>query len=155
MPQPRPYLRASVLESVRLWPTTPALLRGTVEDTTWREGAEQFTLGSGASLFICVPAFHRDPDTLPFAHQFVPEIWLDGRAQRYPQLVPFSAGSAECPGRNLVLFVTSSTLAKLFDSLQIELQSQPTLSAGTPLPLTLNQFGLEFGVTRKTVVASR
>src|SRR4051812_12704591 len=41
-PQKRPYLQASVLESVRLWPTTPAILRETVEDTTWRDGAQRF-----------------------------------------------------------------------------------------------------------------
>jgi cytochrome P450 len=151
IPQTRPYLRASVLESVRLWPTTPALLRETVEDTGWGDADQRFTLGSGATVFICVPAFHRDPDTLPFADQFVPEIWLDGSAQSYPQLVPFSAGPAECPGRNLVLFVTSSMLAKLFDLVQVSLQSEPPLSAGTPLPLTLNQFGLTFAITPKTV----
>lgn len=151
VPQTRPYLRASVLESVRLWPTTPALLRETVEGTTWRDGAERFTLGSGASLFICVPAFHRDSDTLPFADEFAPEIWLDGRAQRFPQLVPFSAGPAECPGRNLVLFVTSSMLAKLLDLLELKLLSHPQLSPGEPLPLTLNQFGLKFAVASRAV----
>jgi cytochrome P450 len=139
------------LESVRLWPTTPALLRETVKDTTWRDGAERFTLGSGASLFICVPAFHRDSDTLPFADEFAPEIWLDGRAQRFPQLVPFSAGPAECPGRNLVLFVTSSMLAKLLDLLELKLLSHPQLSPGEPLPLTLNQFGLKFAVASRAV----
>lgn len=151
IPQTRPYLRASVLESVRLWPTTPALLRETVDNTTWRDGAEQFTLRSGASLFICVPAFHRDPDTLPFADQFLPEIWLDGRARRYPQLVPFSAGPAECPGRNLVLFVTSSMLAQLLDLAEIKLLSEPPLAPGAPLPLTLNQFGLTFAVAPRAV----
>jgi cytochrome P450 len=151
IPQTRPYLRAAVLESVRLWPTTPALLRETIEDTTWRNGAEEFTIRSGASLFICVPAFHRDPDAFEFADHFVPEIWLDGRAQRYPQLVPFSAGAAECPGRNLVLFVTSSMLAKLLSLVDVRLVSQPSLSAGAPLPLTLNQFGLMFAVSPKTV----
>jgi cytochrome P450 len=151
IPQLRPYLRSCVLESVRLWPTTPALLRETVADTTWRDGAQRFTLSAGATLFICVPAFHRDPDALPFANQFTPEIWLDGRAECHPQLVPFSAGPAQCPGQNLVLFVTSSMLAKLLDLLDTELQSHPRLSPGTPLPVTLNQFGLTFSVAPNTV----
>jgi cytochrome P450 len=81
---------------------------------------------------------------LPFADEFVPDIWLDGRAQQYPQLVPFSAGPAECPGRNLVLFVTSTLLAHLFDKMDLALESAPGLAAGRPLPLTLNQFGLTF-----------
>ena len=61
-PQKRPYLQAAVLESVRLWPTTPALLRETVEDTTWRDGAERFTLGSGASHWSMANVFSNFPE---------------------------------------------------------------------------------------------
>jgi hypothetical protein len=140
----RPYLRSCVLESVRLWPTTPTILRDTTEDTTWRDGA--MTIAKGAGVMIVVPAFHRDDDLLPFAHQFVPDIWLDGRAQQYPQLVPFSAGPAECPGRNLVLFATSTMLANLLTALTFELTSAPKPSSDKPLPMTLNQLTLGFAV---------
>lgn len=103
-----------MLESVRLWPTTPAILRELTADITM--SGVQF--GAGSSVLIAVPAFHRDPDLLPFANEFAPDIWLDRRAEQYPQLVPFSAGPAECPGRNLVLFVTSTVLANLLAQLQ-------------------------------------
>jgi hypothetical protein len=33
-----PYLRATVLESLRLWPTTPFLLRETTGATNWETG---------------------------------------------------------------------------------------------------------------------
>jgi hypothetical protein len=145
LPQVRPYLRGCVQESVRLWPTTPALLRETTEETTWGQGAEQFTVGAGASVLICVPAFHRDAEALPFADRFTPDIWLDGRADSYPQLVPFSGGPAQCPGQNVVLFVTSTVLAHLFSRLELDLQSSPGLTPSEPLPVTLNQFGLRFG----------
>ncbi|OBI82374.1 cytochrome P450 [Mycobacterium sp. E740] len=141
----RPYLRACVLESVRLWPTTPTILRDTTEDTRWSDGS---TVAKGAGLMIVTPAFHRDDDLLPFAHSFTPQIWLDGTAQTYPQLVPFSAGPAECPGRNLVLLVTSTLLAHLLSTLELELTSDPKLSPERPLPMTLNQLTLEFGVRR-------
>ncbi|TFV59237.1 cytochrome P450 [Mycobacterium sp. PS03-16] len=147
----RPYLRACVLESVRLWPTTPAILRDTTEDTTWRDGA--VTIRKGAGLIIAVPAFHRDPELLPFADEFVPDIWLDGRARDYPQLVPFSSGPAECPGRNLVLFVTSTLLANVLSHLDLRLTSTPALSPSEPLPVTLNQYGLEFAVRPVTEMA--
>ncbi|KUI29898.1 cytochrome [Mycobacterium sp. IS-1742] len=140
----RPFLRACVLESVRLWPTTPTILRDTTERTTWRDGA--ITIEKGAGVMVVTPAFHRDPDLLPFAHDFVPDIWLDGRARSYPQLVPFSAGPAECPGRNLVLFATSTLLANLLSGLDFRLSSTPQLSADEPLPVTLNQYGVEFTV---------
>jgi cytochrome P450 len=138
----RPYLRACVLESVRLWPTTPTILRETTEDTTWRNG----TIQKGAGLMIVVPAFHRDDELLPFAHQFVPDIWLDGRARQYPQLAPFSAGPAECPGRNLVLFATSTMLANLLSACDFRLTSTPRLAPDERLPMTLNQLTLEFAV---------
>jgi|SRR4051794_21999853 len=140
----RPYLRSCVLESVRLWPTTPTILRDTTEDTQWRDGS--ITIAKGAGLMIVVPGFHRDDELLPFAHQFEPDIWVDGRAQQYPQLVPFSAGPAECPGRNLVLFVTSTLLAHMLTALSFELTSTPKPSPDKPLPMTLNQLTLDFKV---------
>ena len=139
----RPYLRGCVLESVRLWPTTPTILRETTEDTRWADGS---TIAKGAGLMIVVPAFHRDDELLPFAHSFAPDIWVDGTAQQYPQLVPFSAGPAECPGRNLVLFVTSTLSARLLSVLDVELISTPKPLPDKPLPITLNQLTLDFDV---------
>lgn len=151
---PRPYLRACVLESVRLWPTTPAILRDTTADTVWGHGADRFTVGAGAAVLIAVPAFHRDPQTLPFAHSFEPEIWLDGRAEQYPQLVPFSAGPARCPGRDLVLFLTTTLLAHLLSELDLELTSRPRPEPGAPLPITFDNFGIDLAArARKLHVA--
>jgi cytochrome P450 len=135
-----------MLESIRIWPTTPTILRDTTEDTEWGHGAQRFTVAAGAAVMIVTPAFHRDDRLLPFAHRFTPDIWLDGRAQQYPQLVPFSAGPAECPGRNVVLLTTSSMLANVLDALDVRLQSTPRLSPDEPLPMTLNQLTLRFAV---------
>ncbi|WP_280376477.1 cytochrome P450 [Nocardia wallacei] len=146
----RPYLRACVQESVRLWPTTPMILREVTAPAAWRAGDELFVTAPGAALLITVPAFHRDRDLLPFADEFVPEIWLDGRAEQYPQLVPFSAGPAGCPGQNLVLFVTSALLAHLLSALELRLRSHLRPVPDAPLPLTFNNFGLDFTVTRAT-----
>jgi cytochrome P450 len=143
-PALRPFLCASVLESVRLWPTTPTILRDTTEDTEWGSDDDRFVIGKGAGLMIVVPAFHRDDELLPYAHQFAPDIWLDGSAQQQPQLVPFSAGPAECPGRNLVLLATSTLLANLIHTLELRLTSTPRLSPTEPLPMTLNQLTLDF-----------
>jgi cytochrome P450 len=103
-------------------------------------------VGKGAGLMIVTPAFHRDSELLPFADQFTPEIWLDGRAQQYPQLVPFSAGPAECPGRNVVLLVTSTLLAHLLGGAQFTLTTTPRPSPAEPLPMTFNQLTLDFRV---------
>ncbi|WNG87863.1 cytochrome P450 [Mycobacterium sp. ITM-2016-00317] len=152
----RPYLRACVLESVRLWPTTPAILRDLAAETTWHEGTpDEVTVAPPATVLIPVPAFHRDPALLPFADEFVPDIWLDGRAAQYPQLVPFSAGPVSCPGRDLVLFVTSALLAALASRMQLTLAGGGPLGPDAPLPATLNQFGLSFRATPSVVLARR
>ncbi|HVW44497.1 MAG TPA: cytochrome P450 [Amycolatopsis sp.] len=136
-----PYLRASVLDTVRLWPTTPAILRDTTEDTA--------ALPAGTGLLVFTPFFHRDDENLPYAHSFTPEIWLDGRAQANPALVPFSAGPGECPARNLVLTVASAVLAELLRSREFQLTSGQPLGPSRPLPSTLDNFGLTFSVRRR------
>ena len=104
-----PFLRATVLESLRLWPTTPLLLRETTLPTTWENGV----LPENTAIVIFTPFFHRDNNRLSFADSFAPEIWMEGReAQKWP-LVPFSEGSAACPGRELVLMLASAALSAL------------------------------------------
>lgn len=144
-PQDLPYLRACVLESVRLWPTTPAILRDSTTATTW----DGESIPAGATFVIFAPFFHRDDHTLPYAHRFTPEIWLDGRARNNPALVPFSAGAGECPGQNLTLFVTSSLLATLLGRHQYGLTSALHPAPGRPLPYTLNNFALDFTLSRR------
>ncbi|MEU0532930.1 cytochrome P450 [Amycolatopsis tolypomycina] len=128
------YLRACVLDAVRLWPTTPMILRETTEETSWGP--------AGTTVLIFTPFFHRDPD-LPYADRFDPDLWLDGRAAENPALVPFSAGPAICPGRDLVLFCASTMLANLVRDHRYEQASGPVLSPERPLPATLDNFHLK------------
>jgi cytochrome P450 len=145
-PQLRPFLRSCVLESVRLWPTTPAIPRELTADTTFGEGTR---FNSGSSVLIATPAFHRDPALLPFANDFVPDVWANGRAEEYPQLVPFSAEPAECPGRNLVLFVTSTDIAHLLSMVHLELQSTPVLDRPAPCRSRSTSLVWPFGPPRR------
>jgi cytochrome P450 len=139
-PQPLPYLRGSFLESLRLWPTTPAVLRDTTRETTWATG----TLPSGAGLLIFAPFFHRDDEHVEGAHRFVPERWFDGyRAPDWP-LIPFSAGPGECPARNLVLFTASTMLASLLEHRTPDLVDRDRLGPPDHLAATLSPFDLEF-----------
>ncbi|WP_068165196.1 cytochrome P450 [Rhodococcus phenolicus] len=149
-PQPYPYLRAAVLESLRLWPTTPMILRDSTRDTVWGPEGERFTIPAGTGFAILTAGFHRDSDRVPFANEFVPEAWLDGRAESYPALVPFSAGPAVCPGRNLVLLVTSTVLARLLDAADFRVVSDPAPAPDGPLPNTFDNFGVQFEVARTT-----
>ncbi|MBV8686718.1 MAG: cytochrome P450 [Alphaproteobacteria bacterium] len=99
----RPFVRAAMLDTLRLWPTTPAVLRRSERDTDW----EGRTLPAGTGLLVHLPFFHRDRGRIPYADRFTPAAWLDGRAEAWP-FVPFSAGPAGCPAANLVLLVAGA-----------------------------------------------
>lgn len=136
-----PYLRACVQESLRLWPTTLVILRDSTETTYWSAGR----LPAETSLLIVSSYFHRDGERLPYADRFTPEIWLDDDADEKAGLVPFSAGPATCPGRDLVLFTTSSLLATVLRTSRLRLRGA-RLDASRPLPRTLAHSILCFAV---------
>lgn len=134
-----PFLRACVLESLRLWPTTPAILRDTTEQTHWQAGV----LPTGASVVLYAPFFHRDDTRVPEAHRFAPELWLRERTDDDWPLVPFSGGPAMCPGRNVVLLTASVMLAALTERHRFTIRGAP-LDPARPLPGTLSPFRLRF-----------
>jgi cytochrome P450 len=138
--QELPYLRACVLESLRLWPTTPMVLRESTRATSWETGIMPPRTG----IAIFAPFFHRDEKRLPYAHHFAPELWLDDRATDDWPLIPFSGGPGQCPGQNLVLLLSSATLAELLDGRQVRLKPPARLDSRRPLPGTLNNYSLRF-----------
>lgn len=144
-PHPLPFARSCIMESLRLWPTTPAILRDSLIDTSW--GPNENRIRAGSAFLVYTPAFHRDADRLDYADEFVPDVWLDGRADSQRGFLPFSSGPAECPGRNIALFTASTVLKNILVEFEnIALTSTPKLSPDRPLPVTLNHYGLDFRV---------
>lgn len=145
-PHDLPFLRACMLESLRLYPTTPAILRDTTTETAWSTG----TLPSGAGVLVFAPLFHRDERVLPHAHRFAPETWAGRTGERVGELgdddwplVPFSAGPVVCPGRHLVLLTATTVLAALLDRTYLVLETGRDLDR-PPLPSVLSPFQLRF-----------
>jgi cytochrome P450 len=136
----RPFLRACVLESLRLWPTTPMVLRRVVRDVDWDEGR----LHEGDEVLIYAPCFHRDRRRLPFADRFSPELFLRERTQEDWPLIPFSSGPAGCPGQDLVLHTTTTMLSALLDELRWRVAGPQRLDPRAPLPGSLDNYRLEF-----------
>lgn len=142
-PADLPLLRASVLESVRLWPTTAVVLRDTTAPTRWGGG----TLAAGTALMTVSSYFHRTgfpgPGAgVPAADRFVPGRWLDGSAEDDAALIPFSAGPAACPGRELVLLTTSMFLATLLSDHDARPAAPVPLDPDRPLPRALDAFAI-------------
>lgn len=102
-------------------------------------------------ILIFAPFFHRDDERLPYAHRYHPDLWIadDAEVQGLPPrewpLVPFSGGPAHCPGRNLVLMLTSGMLAALIGDRRIRLKDPQRLRPDD-LPGTLDNYTLRFEV---------
>jgi cytochrome P450 len=144
---PLPRLRATLLESLRLWPTTPMVLRQTTRETEWERGI----MPAGTGVLIFAPFFHRDDERLSYAHRFSAAVWLkDGLQEQgapppeWP-LIPFSGGTGICPGRNLVLLLTSHTMAAILRAGRLRLLNGDRLNP-KKLPGTLNNYSLRFQI---------
>jgi len=143
-----PFLRSTVLESLRLWPTTPAILRQSTRATRWDGG----TMPAGTGILVFTPFFHRDDERMACADRFAPELWLKDDKVREVQdrdwpLVPFSSGPVMCPARNLVLMLTSIMLGRLIDEhdgVRTLTPSQQGRLDPARLPGTLDNFSLRF-----------
>jgi hypothetical protein len=139
-PAELPRLRAAVLDGLRLWPTTPGVLRETTETTEWEAGR----MDPGTMLVIFAPFFHRDDSRLLYADRFASELWLgEPTPDRWP-LIPFSAGPVRCPGRELVLLTTSTFVAALLDRLDVRLDPPDRLRADRRLPSVLSPYTIGF-----------
>jgi cytochrome P450 len=143
-PQNLPVMRASILESLRLWPTTPAVLRETTTRTRWEGGP----MPENTSVLIYAPLFHRDDENLDSAHRFDPELWSRERTDDDWPLIPFSGGPVICPAKNLVLHITSTVVARLIAEYDLTLEGD-RLDPSAPLPGTFDPFSLEFSATRR------
>lgn len=139
-----PYLRAGVLETLRLWPTTPMILRQTTEPVQWEEGL----MPAGCGVLVYAPYFHRDERRLRRAHDFLPERWLTDAEDDWP-LVPFSDGPVVCPGRQLVLLLTSAALASMVAGHDFLLEEGQPLDPRRPLPGTMDNYSVRLGVSSR------
>ena len=97
------------------------------------------------SILAYAPFFHRDDENVEAAHRFAPELWATQRTERDWPFIPFSAGPAGCPGRNVVLHTVSLALARLLRDREIDLLDG-RLRADEDLPGTLDMFTLRFAV---------
>jgi cytochrome P450 len=137
------FTRRCVLEALRLWPTTPVILRETTEDVSWNG----CPIKSSTGLIVFTPFFGRDDETLEFANKMAPEIWERSQNDALPELgiIPFSSGPAICPAHNLVPLVACLVIKSMLANKTFSLLA-PKLDPGK-LPGTLNHFEIRLGAT--------
>jgi cytochrome P450 len=134
------FVRACLLDAVRLWPAAAVLVRVTAAETEW----DGETLPVGTKVLVPVAAHHR-ARSLPHANRFAPDLWLDGTADADWQINVFSRGGAQCAGRNLALLLGTASLAELLRQREFTLLA-PKLSPDEPLPYGMNPLHVRFAV---------
>jgi cytochrome P450 len=130
-------LEGCVQEAMRLWPTTPMLMRHTLRDDVLGGN----TIPSGTQVVILNGFNHRDWETNPDAGTFRPEFWLDKRSDyRFNHL---SNGTQACVGKNLALFIAKSVIATLLVRGRYVLR-RPKLKIRKALPFQYDDFCTRF-----------
>jgi cytochrome P450 len=133
------YLGQCIQEAMRLWPTTPMLLRETVvEDTLCG-----VTIPAGTQVIVWNLPNHRDPRRYALADTFSPEGWEHGRPS--PLFNHLSSGPQVCAGVDLVLFISRAVIATILAGSQYVLV-QPRLDPNQPLPYAFDQYAFEMAV---------
>jgi cytochrome P450 len=130
------YLEGCIQEGMRLWPTTPILVRETMRNDVLCG----HPIAPKTQVMIMNNFNHRDSETIYFADKFNPEFWMNVQTDyRFNHL---SNGSQSCAGKNLALFIAKAVIATLFDAGRYKL-CQPVLKMQKPLPYAFNQFRFE------------
>jgi cytochrome P450 len=136
---------ATVQESVRLWPTTLVVLRESSKQTEWRGEVAP----AGTEFAIVSSVFHRDDEAIDFANEFEPAAWLDGRTDGSWPIIGFSAGPAECPGRNVVLLTTSTAVSHVAEHFDLDVDPATRTKLSGAMPRTLNHTPIRIAFWRR------
>jgi cytochrome P450 len=136
---------AAVQESLRLWPTTLVVLREGRSATEWNGRIAP----AGTEFAVVSSVFHRDDEALEFANRFEPEVWLDGRSDGDWPLIPFSAGPAVCPGRNVVLLTTSVAASQVVADYDLDVDPATRRKLIPTMPATFDHTTPRLGFWRR------
>ena len=127
------YLDGCVQEALRLWPTTPMLVR----EALVSEMLGGTIIPTGRQVVIWNSANHRDRSAYPSADRFRPEAWANGRPS--PLFNHLSSGPQVCAGFDLLLFLGKAVLATILGQGRYVLL-EPFLDPARPMPYSFNYF---------------
>ncbi|KAL3615346.1 hypothetical protein CASFOL_041007 [Castilleja foliolosa] len=144
-----PYLKAVVLEALRLYPPAPLLFRTQILKLREYIDVDGYQIEPGTSVFINGWAMARDPETWTDPDEFRPERFtsnLDILKGGGFEMVPFGGGRRGCPGMEMGLISTELALANLLYSFDwalpddrafIDTEALPGLTMHKKNPLVL------------------
>ncbi|XP_065569758.1 cytochrome P450 4C1-like isoform X2 [Artemia franciscana] len=115
------YLECCIKETLRLYPSVPAIFRNVPVDTALGE----YVVPAGTQVALLLYAIHRDPEHYHEPEKFIPErFFSDEVSKRHPYAyVPFSAGARNCIGQKFAFLVQKaviSTVVRHFDIVSVD-----------------------------------
>lgn len=178
-----PYLRASVAESLRLYPQPPILIRRALSDDVLPPGLngdpKGYPIGKGADLFISVwnlhhsPYLWKDPETFRperFEEKFVNPAFASWAGYNpsalgsalYPNevasdfaFIPFGGGARKCIGDQFALFEATVATAMLLRRFTFRLPG-PASAVGMATGATIHTAnGLQMTVTKRLIAGQQ
>jgi cytochrome P450 len=132
------YLIGCLSEAMRLWPSTPVLVRTLTRATEW----DSATVPEGTQVMIVNTFNHRDTSRSPDADHFNPTAWTEGSAGSCWSFNFFSHGPQGCPGADLALRLGAVVLTALLSECS-PAATGVELNPHNPLPLTLDHSRLQ------------
>lgn len=138
------FLGGCILDTMRLWPTTPLFGRVTTRDVEFPGGQ---ILKANTQVLIDNAFNHRNRARIAYADRFAPGEWSSGDAGNSWLFNFFSHGPQGCPGAGLSLFLGQAFLATLLATRtpRVEVDLDP----GKPLPHALDVFGLRVSLRQR------
>lgn len=136
-----PYLKAVVMEALRLYPPAPLLYR-TQEEPHQSIGG--YAIQVGTKFIINAWAIARDPECWEDPDEFVPERFMSGGSglewEAELRMLPFGGGRRGCPGMGMGMVAIHLALANLLYSFDWALPpSAPAIDTDALPGLTMHK----------------
>lgn len=109
------YLECCIKESLRLYPSVPAIAREATQDFKLKS----YTIPKGATLHLFLYALHRNEEQFPQPEVFRPERFLSNRRFSPYAYVPFSAGPRNCIGQRFAMTEQKIVIANLLRNYRV------------------------------------
>ncbi|XP_032789240.2 cytochrome P450 4c3 [Daphnia magna] len=129
------YLECCIKETLRLYPSVPAVMRCLTEDVD----IGGYKLPAGVSVALMIYGMHHSPLVYPDPEAFKPERFLpENSIGRHPYaFIPFSAGPRNCIGQKYGILETKIVLANLMRRFRFSVadSSQPMIIPSSEIVL--------------------
>ncbi|KAG8270531.1 hypothetical protein J6590_083704 [Homalodisca vitripennis] len=111
------YLEQSLMESMRLYPSIPTIVRKVTRNTK----LSTFTLPANSRVMIPFYSMGRDEDLFPDPEIFLPDRFSpDASEGRHPYaFLPFSGGPRNCIGKTYAMFFMKTVMVHLLRSYKV------------------------------------